>query len=305
MRPRSPHSLRRLAILALQNVHRNWLLSAATILMMGLILFIFNVMLLLNILAQNSLDELGKKVDLIVYLTDEASLYEVTELANALETQAEIVQVEYTSKDDALKAFLAQYPDQKDPFKEYGIENPLPGSLRIVTETPGDHADVLQFIQDSVYGEFLLDTESTNENQTIAERLLNLTAFTQKLILGVLVAFLIGTLLMSMNAVHLSIFNRKTEIQIMQLVGAKPFTIYSPFLMEGALYSVLATCFSGLLLSIFLKSTQLLPHLNFAQKSSPFTLAGLEFLCSIALGLLASSLAVRLYLHRSLVLDNA
>ena len=305
MRPRSPHSFRRLVELALQNVQRNVLLSGATILMMGLILFIFNVMLLLNVLAQTSLDELGKKVDLIVYLTDDASLYEVTQLANELETQAEIELVEYTSKEDALKNFLAEYPDEQDPFSEYGIENPLPGSLRIVTENPEDHDEVLAFIQSSSYGKYLLDTESTNENQEITVRLLSLTDFTQKLIVGVLIAFLIGTLMMSMNAVHLSIFNRKTEIQIMQLVGARPAAIYSPFLMEGALYSLLAMLFSGFLLGVFLKSTELTPYLNFEDRASPFTLAFVEVLCAIAMGLLASSLAVRLYLHRSLALDHA
>lgn len=305
MHPRSPHPFRRLLKLAIQNVRRNFLLSSATVLMMGLILFIFNVMLLLNVLAQSSLDELAKKVDLIVYLTDNASLYEVTQLVNELETQAEILQVEYTSKEDALKDFLSEYPDQKDPFAEYGIENPLPSSLRIVTKSPSEHKTVLDFIQNSSYGEFLFDTESTNENQEITERLLGLTDFTQKLIIGVLLAFLLGTLMMSMNAVHLSIFNRKTEIQIMQLVGAKPFMIYSPFLMEGALYSVAATIFSGFLLSIFLQSTHLLPYLSFEDRASPFSLAILELLCSIAMGLLASSLAVRMYLHRSLALDHS
>lgn len=305
MRPRSTHAFRRLAVLALQNVRRNFLLSSATVLMMGLILFIFNVMLMLNVLAQSSLDELDKKVDLIVYLTDNASLYEVTQLVNELETQAEIVQVDYTSKDDALNSFLADYPDQTDPFSEYGIENPLPSSLRIVTKSPEEHQDVLDFIKNSAYGGFLLDTESTNENQEITTRLLSLSDFTQKLIVGVLLAFLLGTLMMSMNAVHLSIFNRKTEIQIMQLVGAKPSMIYSPFLAEGAFYSVLATLFSGFLLGIFLKSTNLIPYLNFEGRTSPFTLAFLEILCSIAMGLLASSIAVKIYLRRTLDLDHS
>lgn len=305
MRPRSSHSLRRLIKLAFQNVHRNFLLSVATVLMMGLILFIFNVMLMLNVLTQSSLEELGRKVDLIIYLTDNASLYEVTQLVNELETQAEIVEVQYTSKEDALKDFLSEYPDQQDPFAEYGIANPLPSSLRIVTEHPTEHQSVLNFIKESSYGEFLLDTESTDENQEITARLLGLTDFTQKLIVGVLLAFLVGTLMMSMNAVHLSIFNRKTEIQIMQLVGAKPSMIYNPFLVEGALYSVLATLFSGVLLGIFLKSTNLLPYLNFENRASPWTLAFLEILCSIAMGLLASSIAVKMYLRRSLALDHS
>lgn len=273
--------------------------------MMGLILFVFNVIMTLNILTQNSLDELAKKVDLIVYLTDEASLYEITQLVNEIQSNPNVVDIEYTSKEAALADFMSEYPDQADPFTKYDLENPFPESLRIVTEDPSEHQEVLDLIEGSSYAKLMLSTESTKENQEIVERLLNVTDFTQKLILGVVISFLIGSLVMGMNAIHLSIYTRKTEIQIMQLVGARPLMIYVPFLLEGAIYSLFALLFSGFLLLLFLKGTRLLPYLQFESASTPLLLAGAETILCILVGLAASTLAVHLYLKRSLILDHA
>jgi cell division transport system permease protein len=281
------------------------LLSTATTLMMGLILFILNVILVLNVLAQSSLQELAQKIDLIVYLTDEADVYQVNQMVNELNKQPEVLSVTYTSKDDALKQFLNLYPDQADPFSQYGISNPLPGNLQVVTQSPEDHDLILTYLQNSPYSNLLLDSESAGENQEIASRLLSLTRFTQKLIFGVILTFVFGSVLMVMNAIHLSIYTRKTEIQIMQLVGARPSMIYAPFLLEGAIYAVLAVVVSLFFLLIFLKSTELASYLSWTSSINPFWLLLVEVVGSITVGMLASIFATRTYLKRSLLLDQA
>jgi len=277
----------------------------ATTLMLGLILFIFNVILVLNVLTQGSLDELGKKIDLIVYLTDDASTYQVNQMMDGLQKNPDVASVAYTSKDDALNEFLALYPDKSDPFSEYGIANPLPANLRIVTQSPDLHDAVLDSLKNSAYAPLLLDSESSNDNQAIASRLLSLTEFTKRLIFGVILTFLFGSLLMVMNAIHLSIYTRKTEIQIMQLVGARASMIYAPFLMEGAFYAVTAVLVSLFLLLLFVKGTQLGSYIDWQFSVNPFAIIGLEILGSVAVGLLASALATRTYLKRSLILDHA
>jgi len=299
------HPLRRLVRLSLQNLERNLILSVATTLMLGLILFIFNVILVLNVLTQGSLDELGKKIDLIVYLTDDASTYQVNQMMDGLQKNPDVASVAYTSKDDALNEFLALYPDKSDPFSEYGIANPLPANLRIVTQSPDLHDAVLDSLKNSAYAPLLLDSESSNDNQAIASRLLSLTEFTKRLIFGVILTFLFGSLLMVMNAIHLSIYTRKTEIQIMQLVGARASMIYAPFLMEGAFYAVTAVLVSLFLLLLFVKGTQLGSYIDWQFSVNPFAIIGLEILGSVAVGLLASALATRTYLKRSLILDHA
>ncbi|MEK9159185.1 MAG: permease-like cell division protein FtsX [Patescibacteria group bacterium] len=303
MRPRLAYNINRLSRISLQNVGRNMLLSTATTVMMGLILFIFNVIMVLNTLTQSTLNDLAEKIDLIIYVNDASSLYEVNNLVKEVEALSVVKEVEYTSSDQALEEFISLYPDKSDPFTVYGIENPLPANLRIVTNSPDEHEVVLTHLEESPYADLLLDVESSGENQVIAARLLSVTDFTQKLIVGVVVTFILGSLLMIMNAIHLSIFTRKTEIQIMQLVGARYSMIQLPFLFEGAFYSFIAVFFSFFLLMFFLEGTSLSNYLSFQFYWSPLWLFLGEMAVSVGVGVLSSYVATHFYLKRTLVLE--
>jgi cell division transport system permease protein len=288
-----------------QNLRRNAWLSIATTIMMGLILFIFNVIMVLNVLAQSSLSELGDKVDLLIYVDDSASVIEITELVEDVKSIPVVKTANYTSKDEALSSFLELYPDKSDPFTSYGIENPLPGNIQIVTDSPDQHELVIDYLNGSAYSEVLLEIESSNENRDIVARLLSVNQFTKKLILGVTITFIFGSLLMIMNAIHLSIFTRRREIQIMQLVGAKPSMIRFPFLFEGAMYSLGGVFFSLLLLVLFLEGTRLSQFTQFNAAFDPVLLFSLELVVSVCLGLISSSLALSYYLKRHFFLTKS
>jgi cell division transport system permease protein len=290
--------------LAGQSLNRNLYMSITTTVMMGLILFIFNVIWSLNVLTHSSLEELETKVDLIVYVDDSTSLYDITEMKNSIEGLEQVVEIDYTSKEEALQNFLSQYPEKEELFTSYGLENPLPANFRIVTDAPDDHAFVMEYLDDSPYGAYLLEIESANQNQEIVERLVKVRDFTQTLVIGVIFAFVLGSLFMIMNAIHLSIFTRKKEIQIMQLVGAHPSMIRFPFLFEGALYSALAVLFSFALLYLFVAGTNLNSFLSFNESFHPLTLLAVELLISLMIGLLSSLLAINFYLKRTFALEK-
>lgn len=305
MRPRSHYNLKRLSQISFQNIGRNLLLSLATITMMGLILFIFNVIISLNLLTQSSLNELGKKVDLIIYLDDEASIYAVTEILQDIETIPVVESVTYTSKEEALKNFLGGDQAQSQALELYEIDNPLPANIQIVTQSPDQHELVLDYLDESGYADLLLETESANENQAIVSRLLSVSQFTTQLMIGVTITFILGSLLMIINAIHLSIFTRKKEIQIMQLVGAKPGMIRFPFMFEGAIYSLGAVVLSFVLLYLFLRGTQLDQFPLFQASFSPLKLFLWESLASLSVGLISSTIAISYYLKRTLILDQS
>jgi cell division transport system permease protein len=305
MRPKYNNNIKRLIRLSFQNLGRNIWLSTATTVMMGLILFIFNVVMVLNLLTTSSLDQLGDKVDLIIYISDSAGLYEISEMVREVQNLGYVKEASYTSKDEALSAFINVYPDKTDPFTTFGIENPLPGNLQIVTENPNDHSRVIDYLDSSQYKNLLLDVESSNENQAIIERLLSVTEFTKKLVIGVTVTFIFGSLLMIMNAIHLSIFTRKREIQIMQLVGAKPSMIRLPFLFEGAIYGLFAMLFSFFLLFFFIEGTNIPVMVTVESPQQILNFLAIELAVSIGIGVLSSTLAINYYLKRTLVLEHS
>ncbi|MBU0981084.1 permease-like cell division protein FtsX [Patescibacteria group bacterium] len=272
--------------------------------MMGLILFIFNIVMVLNVLTTSSINTINEKADLIIYVSENASMLNITNMLNDIKSLPVVKEAEYKSAGEALKDFLKAYPDKADPFSTYNIDNPLPGNIRILTKKPEQHPLVIDYLNTSNYKNLLLDMESSNENQEIVSRLVKVTSFTEKLIIGVIITFVFGSLLIIINAIHLSIFTRKREIQIMQLVGARPSMIRFPFVFEGAIYSTVAVFFSFFLLVAFIEGSHLMEFQVFKESFYPASLFGLELAGSILIGVISSFFAINYYLKRTLVLDK-
>lgn len=289
--------------LTFSNLWRNKFLTSATIIVIGLILFIFNIILTINFLAHSSLQDLGQKVDIIVYLQDNADFLRVNQLMTYLAELPEIQEVNYTSKEAALQSFLEKYPEKSDPFTKYGIPNPLPSNLQIITKTPEDHEKILNLLNQSEYQDLLLEVESNLENQKIVQKLIQIGNSTKHLIWGVILAFMIGSLLIIMNAIHLTIYTRKKEIQIMHLVGADLGFIRLPFLLEGAFYGLCAAFLGFFLLLIFLQGLELKEINLGAYQINLLLIFLLQLLISGAIGIASSQLAINHYLKQKLTSD--
>jgi cell division transport system permease protein len=95
-------------------------------------------------------------------------------------------------------------------------------------------------------------------------------------------------------AIRIAIFARREEIQIMMLVGATNGFIRRPFLVEGALTGL----FGGILaLFLTLVAHRLVSTLLFPIEWIPAEWVGAGIASGVALGSLASALAVRRYLR--------
>ena len=282
----------------LTNFTRHRYLNLATILVMALILFIFNIILSINLISQSVISTLHQKVDIIIYIKDTADPVEINQLREELTLFPEIKSTKYTSKEEALQQLLKTYGEDEDPFRKYGLENKLPANLQIITQSPDDHEKIISYLQESQFSSILAGLESDQESQQIAQDLVKITTFTQKIIFGVIVAFLIGGLLIILNALKLSLFARRKEFEIMQLVGATPAFIQLPFILEGALHGLFSVLLSLLLLFLFLNSLGLANiYFNFSNLNLIF----LEILIGIVLGIASSALALRRQLKKKFV----
>ncbi len=136
------------------------------------------------------------------------------------------------------------------------------------------------------------------------ERLLLITGFTEKILFGIVATFILGSVLIIANAIHMTIFTRRHEIQVMQVVGATRRFIRAPFIIEGAFYGVSSVVLGLLLLGVFFISLQLhkIPFINL---ELPYGgLLGFELLFSMGVGMVSSVLAVHTYLKTDKALSE-
>jgi cell division transport system permease protein len=240
--------------LGFTNFWRNKYLSFATIIVMAVIIFIFNVILAINFMGNQSLQSLSQKIDLSIELKDEINFYEVSMLIEAINQINGVKQVKYTSKEEALEIVGKTHPQTADFLRKFDLKNPLPPSLSIVTENPEDHKKIQELLAKPEYKIYTnnLDLEGTSGESivlaSVAKNLQNISWFVRQIIFWIIFVFIIGGTLIIINAIQLTIYSRQQEIHIMKLVGATPGFIRLPFIFEGILYSVLAVIISFVIL---------------------------------------------------------
>ncbi|MFZ2299938.1 MAG: permease-like cell division protein FtsX [Candidatus Moraniibacteriota bacterium] len=288
-----------------ENFRRNGWLTFATVSILTFSLFIVSLSVLLGMTTSLILENLRGKVSVSVSFNPDVTEARILEIQSELSKyKKEITSIEYVSRDNALKQFLADSggdPIIAQAIEEIG-ENPLLASLVIRAVRPEDYPLIVEQIEQST---FQNDVSRINyaKNRKIFERLdrINTTTARAGLILGTI--FIFVAILITFNTIRITIYSHRQEFEIMRLVGASNIYVRMPFVFEGALYGLVAAIIAtGLLFGIAYYIAPLtqgaLPQGNFMNlylDSFWSIFIGL-ILLGISLGVVSSAIAIRRYL---------
>jgi cell division transport system permease protein len=208
-------------------------LSAA---MVGLALYVVGLFGLATYNLQLALSSVEERVEIAVYLRDDARQSEIDLALTELAAIPEVRSVTFVSKRDALERARSELPEFGELFSDLEV-NPLPQSLEVelrpglrnpeVVEKVSQAALVFPFVEDARYGREWVDKLFTLRRIGAATAGVLGSAF------AMVAALIIGT------ALRIAVFARREEIYVMRLVGAKNSFIRRPFLLEGAMAGLL------------------------------------------------------------------
>ncbi len=286
------------------NFKRNSWLAFGTIGIMVLALLIFSGLVAFNVVSQTTVASLEEKVDVTAYLKTEVSDDQARDIVRELESMSGVSLVNYVSRDQALEDFKKRHQNEElvqQALLELG-ENPLQASLEIKAGNSSQYASLVGFIENSSFRN-LIDKIDFYENEIVINRLQKISSGLQ--VGGILVTLILSVIaiLITFNTIRLTIYSQKQEIEIMRLVGASNWHIRGPFVVEGAIYGIIA----GLAVLaifypiVFLASPRIqafIPSVNLVSYFSSFfgQMLVLVFGLGIALGIISSFIAVRRYL---------
>lgn len=291
-----------------KNLWRNRYSSIATVLLIAIILFVLNILLVVNIIVKNQLAELGQKINMIVYLQDSIDPNKAKQIGEMIKQQPGVKNAVYVSKETALETFLKNHPETGEYYQKFNWENTLPPSIQITVESPdyyGKIQQVLKSSSDSALMTNIAENGNTTITETVTKNLQKLNSFSKSLLFWVIAAFLIGSLLIMNNAVHLAIYHRRLEINIMRLVGAAPMFIRLPYLLEG-LWITLAAVMLSSIGSLIVAKTALIPEAVMLSPSltvSLFGLLSIEIAATLILTLVSSYIAIQSHFQKHMVLS--
>lgn len=296
--------------LSLNNIWRNKVLSLATIFVTGTILFIFNIILVINFITQNALLDLNKKIDITVYLKETTTQEQAAGILNDLKNFKEVENISYTSKEKALEQLKITHPELSISFERYKLGNPLPASINVSTIHPKYHKAISDFLLQDKYKIYLSNviTNNSQENiiiSSVSQNLLKLSDFTHQVIFWLIITFVLGGALIILNALQITIFTRKHEISVMKLVGASHWFIRSPFIIESIIYGLTAVVLSFIMLLLLSQKIQIQNTVlwNYYSDIHFLNIFLAELAGTITLSIFSSFIAIHEYLKKDL-LDN-
>ena len=188
--------------------------------------------LLISVNVQGVLDRWLQAAEMSVYLHDTISEGDRAALEQFLRAQPTVAEVEYVSRERALERFRADFPELSDVTSGIG-ENPFPSALevRLSTENGGDTA--ADTLTREVAGK--PGVSDIRYDRQWLTRLVGIVT-TARLIAAVVAGILmLGAAFTVAAVVRLSLFARRDELEIMQLVGAPFSYIRGPAVVEGLL----------------------------------------------------------------------
>ena len=283
---------------------RNKWLSIAAMCVMSLTIFVITSLILVSVMTNSLVKTLRDKIDVSVYFDTNANENDILKTREALVGMSEVESVEYISRTEALSRFQDKHKDNPILMQSLDelIDNPLGASLNIKAQMASQYDNIVNFLNKAEYKE-IIDKVNYRENQAVILKVNSITNAIQKSGFIVSIILAIMAVLVAFNTIRITMYSAREEINIMKLVGASKWFIRGPFVVEGALYGLIAgfvtlIAFYPILWYLSPKITSYLPGtdlLYFFQVN----LIGILFLqaaIGMSLGVASSLVAIRRYL---------
>jgi cell division transport system permease protein len=184
-------------------------------------------------------NDVRDQVGLRLFIFDDGTQREIDDLQRKIEAIPHVEGVDFIDKPEALQRLKGYFEDEKtDPTAVLPQgRNPLPRSFDIKPDdidnleaissalappdANGDPAPISPIVSDVV------------DSREDAVPLREVTGFVKVFLIVISAVLVLASLLLVGNTIRLSIYARRREVEVMQLVGATNWFIRWPFMVEG------------------------------------------------------------------------
>lgn len=226
-------SLKYLTHEGFRNVWVNRLMSLAsvTVLMACLIIMGAGIMIYFNI--NNVVDKVQSQNVVMVYVADDASEDETTQIGTSLKGISNVESCEFVPKEVAFQEQIQSMGGDAALFEGFD-EIPLPDAYKVTVK------DLSQFEHTVSQIKQINKVDSVRENSDLASKLLSLRHAVSIVSVGLVIMLFLVALFIISNTIRITMFSRKLEISIMKAVGATNWFIRWPFMIEGMILGTIS-----------------------------------------------------------------
>lgn len=221
---------------AMKSVIRNFSLSLASISCIAITLIVVGISIVLSYNVENMTDSIKKDVTMVVFLKSDTTEDEVKDIQKKITNMGNIEEIRFKSKKE-----YAEETKERDEVFSFIVDNwtdetnPLLDSFLIKVKEVEEIKNTASSIKK------IDKVELVNYGEDMVDQLITVFDVIRKVSIGAVVALILVTAFLIANTIKLAIFSRKTEIEIMRLVGASNISIKIPFIIEGSFIGILGS----------------------------------------------------------------
>lgn len=211
---------------AFRSVVRNFSLSLAAITCITITLILVALSMVITANVNNFTKTLEDELSIVVYLNEDVSTETENEIYSNISGLEGVEKATLKTKEEWKKE-IQSYSSELDATLSYLEDNPLLDSVIVKVKDINSISYVASIIRNydgvksALYGEETVD------------KMIAIFDIVKKATLVVVLALILVTAFLISNTIKLTIFSRKSEIEIMRLVGTSNFVIKQPFIIEG------------------------------------------------------------------------
>lgn len=218
---------------AFKGIWRHRMLAFSAVLSVAVALFLTSFLVLVVLNVNNVTDNLEKDIKIYATIKKDTSAEAVDALINNTKTVSNIVEVQYKTADQELDDLILSYGEDGKIFESYRNDNPLKATLTFTLNDASLAEKTVEALK--AYPEL----DKIQYGQETAENIIKIFDTVQQFGAIVVVAVMVVAIVLISNTIRMAIMARRTEIEIMRLVGASNFFIRWPFILEGLLIGLM------------------------------------------------------------------
>ena len=285
---------------AARSVFRNFSLSLASISCITITLIVVALSIVLSYNVEKMTEHVSSNISIVAFLDNEYDEGNTDKIKTQLDGIDNVDKITFKSK----KEYAEETKELDDRFSlivdSWTEENiPLLASYEVTVK------DINKIDETAAIIKKIEGVNTVNYGEEYISSVIKIFDVIEKVCIGGVIALILVTAFLISNTIKLAIFSRKTEIEIMRLVGASNISIKIPFLIEGSFIGFFGAIIPIILMAYgynslynFLGGKLFSSSLGELAAPYPFILwgSGLLLIIGLLVGMFGSANAVKKYL---------
>ncbi len=228
---------------------KNWLLKFSTMVVLTACFCVFDGALLGSKNLKNILTQWGEEAQLTVYLKSSVDVSEKEEIEGRIKQHEIVDSVTYISPEMALDDFKKNMKNYApEGLQEEEILALIPSSLQVKIKPDVAAADRLsELTQLSEVIRAYPGVDDVSYGQDWLEKFSGVVSFVERSLQFLILIITLASTFIVSNIIRASIYSKKEEIIVLEMVGATPAMIRKPFVVEGFILSAISSALSLLI----------------------------------------------------------